>query len=709
MKRTISFVLIIVILFLTVCFTTIKPISIYASQAPTRVINLVYDDSGSMIQNNKGDKVDTWCQAKYAMEVFASMLGDNDTMNIYVMSDFEYGTSGAPKLILYGVEGASVNVDKVHGMITAAGNTPFNAVRKAEMDLENAIADEKWLVVLTDGEFEDGAMKQSEIDQFFSEKPADINVMYLGMGSDAGVITANEGNHIYYSKAQSNSEILRKLSEISTQIFNSNRLDVNTSSKIVGFDIPMSELVVFAQGANVSIEGIQSAAGVVIESTSNPVTVKYSEKPATNYSDFIVNRNLMGCIATFRGDFDAGDYIINVSGAETIEVFYKPNVEIAAFLKDAEGKEVTDLGNLEAGDYTIDFSLVRPGTKELLRDSKLLGKVEFEALVTNNGVTHEQIYKSGDRITIEEGPLEIDAIGKYLDYNTVETHLDYSIFRNKGIDFSIHNNPNYIVNKNGFADIPPLQIKASIDGRDFTQEEWNVMGIPSIQLTEKKEYALGEFRIEKSDEVGVYNVYPSIPDNKPTLTTYSDASIEVSYEGKSGSETWSGNNNVTMNISDERSWLQRNIIKVIKFTILGILFLILLGYMPFIKHYLPKSLKKKPHINCVPEELGLMPKTGKGKFEKILSSTIIPYVPQRGTITYVPQGVTGAPKLKVKGAKGGRMSITNARDFGNKEYITFDGEKMDKEVKEYNTSAGVMVVVRKTGWKYTCTLNQSID
>ena len=37
---------------------------------PTRVIHLVYDDSGSMYETGNKD-VDTWCQAKYAMEVFA--------------------------------------------------------------------------------------------------------------------------------------------------------------------------------------------------------------------------------------------------------------------------------------------------------------------------------------------------------------------------------------------------------------------------------------------------------------------------------------------------------------------------------------------------------------------------------------------------------------------------------------------------------------
>ena len=56
-----------------------------ADSTPSRVLNVVYDDSGSMLIN--GDTwVDTWCQAKYAMEVFAALLEEKDTLNIFPMS-----------------------------------------------------------------------------------------------------------------------------------------------------------------------------------------------------------------------------------------------------------------------------------------------------------------------------------------------------------------------------------------------------------------------------------------------------------------------------------------------------------------------------------------------------------------------------------------------------------------------------------------------
>lgn len=72
-------------------------VSADGGHAPKRVIHLVYDDSGSMIRAN-GAQVDRWCQAKYAMEVFAAMLGENDTMHIYYMSAFEGGGPRQPTI-----------------------------------------------------------------------------------------------------------------------------------------------------------------------------------------------------------------------------------------------------------------------------------------------------------------------------------------------------------------------------------------------------------------------------------------------------------------------------------------------------------------------------------------------------------------------------------------------------------------------------------
>lgn len=297
-----------------------------AAYVPARVINVVYDDSGSMYSGT-----DTWCRAKYSMEVFSAMLGETDKMNVYYMSDYIGSTSAPPRITLDGADGADINVAKLHNEKTFADSTPFNAVRKAYADLDSANAEEKWLVILTDGEFENGQMSSAEIDSYLAGKSNDIKVMFLGMGQNAAGITENADSGIYYVDAKTNSQILSRITEICTRVFNSNKLEVNVSTKTCSFDVPMAELTVFAQGANVEITGIKRSDGSLVQSSKAPVEVKYSECDATNYNNQPL-KDLHGMIATFKDDFPAGDYTVDVSGAETVEIYYKPNIAVGLVL-----------------------------------------------------------------------------------------------------------------------------------------------------------------------------------------------------------------------------------------------------------------------------------------------------------------------------------------------------------------------------------------
>lgn len=113
---------------------------------------------------------------------------------------------------------------------------------------------------------------------------------------------------------------------------------------------------------------------------------------------------------------------------------------------------------------------------------------------------------------------------------------------------------------------------------------------------------------------------------------------------------------------------------------------------------------------CIPSEPGEKRKDRNGVIEKNLLSTIIPYVSQTGSIKYVPKGVTGCPPLSVKAIKHHRMSITNVKAFAGKDYITFDGETIKKEVKKFETGAGVSIRVKRGEWTYAvswCTILRS--
>ena len=691
------------------------------TQEPKRVINVVYDDSGSMIQIS-GEKYDTWCQAKYSMEVFASMLGKNDTMNIYVMSDYMTGTGNPPKLTLSGSDGATANVKSVHEMLTNAQDTPFRSVEKAYYDLTTMEADEKWLVVLTDGEFNE-YIGQSDrgkgaIDQYFSNKNDDIKVMFFGMGKNAAEISDNPEKNIYYEKAKNNNEILNKITGICTRIFNSHRLEVNTSKKKIEFDVPMAQLIVFAQGEKVEIGNLKSKSGEKIK-YSNLVSVRYSEKASTSstYDNPKIATNLVGKVATFAGDFDAGEYTIDVEGAETIEVYYKPNVAIAAYLKNADGEEVTNIAALESGEYTIDFGFVRAGSNEIVPESKLLGKVKYSAVVTNNGKVHDKTYSSGDKIDLEEGGLRIDATASFLDYNTVSTTLDYTIYKNKKIEFSLEENPKYKVTSKGIGE-KPIVVHMTLDGREFSQEEWNQLDLPKATMGDKLKEENGIFRflkfirktntiyalkVEKSGDPGILHLYPTLEENKVKNGTYVGSEYEISAYTQSGQSVWSGKTAGKVKLQDTRGILDQHGGTLIRLGISIGIFWILLGYTPIFKKRFPKSMKGTPSIECKPLPFGRS-YTTLGRFTKDSISVWLPFVPEKGTLIFVPFGTAGIPPMNLKVVDGRRMVITNTKSYAGNTQVSIDGESIPEDQKKLISKTPSMIIEVKTEvMRYSCT------
>jgi len=537
------------------------------SEYPTRVINVVYDDSGSMIKDqDTGEMLDMWCQAKYSLEVFAAMLEENDTMNIYVMSDYvdvyEKAILEPPILTLRGNSDAKKNVEKVRALCTDASDTPFNAVKKAYSDLEKTDADEKWLVVLTDGVFQKdkkpGQKKREtytidEVNAYFAEKDDSVKVMYLAMGELAATIDEVPSQNIFYEKAATSDQILNKITEICGRIFNRNRLVVDMETMQIEFDVPMTELIVFAQGANVEISGIKSEKGKTYSDNATQVPVRYSEKATIDeqYKNVVVNRNLKGTIWARKGDYNPGTYTVGVTGAETIEVYYKPNVDIMAELIDSDGKIIEGVKALEAGEYTVTFSLVKGGTKEKIIESKLLGEVTYEAALTINGKS-EGVIDSGDKVQLDEGTFQVDVKAKYLKYNSVSTRLNYTIYRDKALDLEVMEVPTYVIEGDGVSnDDEPIVVKATLEGKELTKEQWNVLKQLDVQVTDETKNAFS-FKAVKGDEIGYFYVYPQVHTSSLSSKEYTKSELSFSTTAKYGSETWGGSTEGTVYWEDCR-------------------------------------------------------------------------------------------------------------------------------------------------------------
>jgi len=400
----------------------------YTTEQRSKAIHIVYDDSVTMIRDDDGVYVDRWAQAKYAMEVFAVMLEEKDTMRVYYMSDFDVLNKGnldaSARINILGSEPTANRVAKVHNTVTESHNTPYDTVVKAYADLKNTNADKKWLVVMTDGEYNflnGQANENVPVNNYFSQyiNESAVNICILAMGTQFKTVFKEVPNRIFFDQAKDNNEILGKIISICNRIFNRNKIDfTNVTRREFSFDIPMEELLVFAQGAEVKVNSMK---GSVTYKPSEAINVRYSEKAATsenfaNNPNVVIPRNLTGVIATFP-NVKKGSYSLDIDGARTVDVYYKPEVKVD--IKLLRNRREVRANDITEGKYHIQYGIV--DEKGKFFESTLLGNVEYTATIQNNGRTTP--IEFDEAVNLKQGELEVYVLARFLEFNTADNRL----------------------------------------------------------------------------------------------------------------------------------------------------------------------------------------------------------------------------------------------------------------------------------------------
>ena len=357
-----------------------------ADSKKTRAIAIVFDNSGSMYKkmNNDEETRKAWCRAIYAMETFATMMNPQDTMMIYPMHEITIGSSSYTMNSPYVLTKAKAHTIRDIYSPNAAG-TPIEAITAAHKGLAASTADEKWLIVLTDGDaFRKGGKDLSasatltELQKELSVCRSSENVMYLGIGAKAVNPQNVSGSYYYKCKIVTDSaSVLTELSSMCNTIFGRDALS-NVSSN-VSFDVSMGKLILFVQGNGISNVKLGNLTPVSED------TLSYGTKGCGgNYkNDWRIDDTLQGMMLTFE-NVDAGTYQLSYSGnATSIDAYYEPDVNIYAVLKDAAGNIVPTDTNLNAGDYTIEYCLVDKNNAKTT--SSLLGTPKFEVKYSVNG------------------------------------------------------------------------------------------------------------------------------------------------------------------------------------------------------------------------------------------------------------------------------------------------------------------------------------
>lgn len=230
-------------------------------------IYVVYDDSGSM------KKDDRWVYANYAMQNLVSMLNKEDKIFLTKMSDYKNEFKNTKEINLNNLEKELLDIEK--SLKHPSKITPYSSVEYAIQSMKQKFYrnESNWLIVITDGEFEDGeALGLSRIEEIkksiedLMEKTA-TRPVFLVIGSDSNEIeniknqegialwkdVLGEGDYPKIITSQGKEDIINKVEEVAFLITAKSGKDSNATleikdNKIKFFaPIPLKRIIVLEQ------------------------------------------------------------------------------------------------------------------------------------------------------------------------------------------------------------------------------------------------------------------------------------------------------------------------------------------------------------------------------------------------------------------------------------------------------------------------------
>lgn len=709
MKKLISKLLVFVMLITLAVPAGLISQAAEVQKSGARAIYVVFDNSGSMY----GPGNMAWSQATYAMEVFAAMMNyDNgDQMKIFPMHDVTTDGTGATSSIT--VSSIS-DIAQIHNMYTPQPlGTPYTQVNTAANELaallDSGGAAEGWLVVLTDGDFDSdlpATNLQTDLEQK-AEMRDNMYVQYLAMGSDIKTVAdAKEEIGLYSQKVENSSQVINELAVISNRIFERNEYTSLKNDGSLSFDIPLSRLIVFAQGSDVSINSLKNKEGSEINLESN-YEVSCSSTDGGGLTSFVTetptkDTSLRGQVAVFS-DTSAimeGDYTLDVAGADSVKIYYEPDVRFGAGLY--RGDDQVDASTIEGGTYSIRVGFINQLTGEFIENTSLLGEPEYK--LTVNGEEYGLGGSSGAYQSVEiqaDGDLlEISADVTYL--NNYTDHIDMS-FQVCTLDMEVE-----APKSAALKEIPDgsgrITVEAMRNGEPLTEEQWKNASVDvECKDSEGGEFSI-EWEVEPGEEVSTWTVSPRYKDGDMFSTGTGPADITVSVSTEIDGQQYGKSENISMEIKDDRNpvdYLKRYWKEI---SICLLLLILVLGYVPPFKKRFPGKMKRRPSIECTAEKIGIHDMIVKGNFEKNIVSMLIPYKAETGRLTFSPAPVKKTARLKAAGSGG--IWILNTSAFQGKDDITFNGMSIPENYKgNYRMSASTIIVVSTPEFTYTCIPN----
>lgn len=673
-------------------------------------INLVLDDSGSMFHEERGTKLlDRWSKAKYALEVFAALMNSRDTLVVYRLSDFVNAqASQRPVLQLSGKDSPEARVQEIRQMELNGRGTPFLAVENAFEDLLKSPDPDKWLVIVTDGEFDlergnrlDEADLNKRLRGFVkeaSDKGAPIRIAYLAIGEGIPRVTPDRALGIVSEDAPSADQLLLRMNALADRVYGRRDIQLERSAAwSPGEDsIELAQAIVFAQGDGVTIEPqmrVVSSAGQETSISGSVVDVTWSDnKPVERQGQLIQaqpDRSLQGQVAFFqgvpRGDVSLG--IQNASPNVPVQVFYRPQVGLGYYLVDPRSGDPVNAIEPVEGEYKVEFYFSDSECNEVV--STLLGERAIDQVqISQGGSVIASGVKSGDIVDFPKGEVSFELAGTYLDGVTIANPTPLTRnFAQRALPGRIEaQTTTYLVSE--MSEFPPLDrqiplryfiVEGNVE-RPPTAEEWASLDTSTFSFEHDSNL---EFVLEKDATPGDLRLLTRAPDGDVFKADTGEIDVTVLGSYIPGQTEDLARADVKIDVEDDLSfwdrlahWFGTTGWKIL----LGLILLaILLGYV--FKRRFAKNVKRKPEITGTPRMIGMTPIRANGKFEVNRLRSFLPFLANTATLTYVPGGTAGFRKLKLKAGPGKSMIVTNWKDIASKDNVEINGTQLNEETR----------------------------
>ena len=403
--------------------------------APRKIISVVFDDSGSMRSTDYGMNAGRWVYAAYALEAFASLLGERDEMYITYMNDMRYQYYTPVQVDLTNVQ---KSVDEIRayqtGFMVPGGSTgtPIEAMTAAMQKLESIQETDPntqfWLVIISDGTSwhdENGsAQSLSFVEKRLHGKDykgkkmsngSQLYISYLGIGSETS-IREDPANGL---DAVSTTDVVGTLTEIADRISGRTRY---TSSEVtftdsqtaqVRSDLPLYNLSVFSQrsSATVTAAEVSGQSGSEALTADRNISLRYPEATNDQDGDYLAtDTSLYGNAALITDSsqvIPAGTYTIHFSEpvqAENVVIMYQPAIRVEITVS-KDGVVIDDPDSLRDGETVdVDLTPISAETGQEIDESLLPAGTAWTITYTDaDGKTKTENGRSLSGLTVKEG------------------------------------------------------------------------------------------------------------------------------------------------------------------------------------------------------------------------------------------------------------------------------------------------------------------